>query len=384
MEPNVHTFKAYRFVIAAMMMALMATACSSDGGDTTESVEDGAADAEDTVDAATEAPAAASDSAVETDSAAETDSATETDGAADEVAGNVEAYDRLAIMAPADPGGGWDGTARAMSRVMEDVGLADSTVVTNVGGAGGTVGLAQLANETSEEFLMVSGLVMVGAIETNQSPISFDDVTPIARLTAEDEVLVVPAESEYTDLDSFVEAWKEQGGGFSITGGSAGGTDHIVAGLLAAEAGIPIEDVNYIAYSGGGESLAALLGNQVTAGISGVSEYAEQIAAGELIPLAVTGSEPVEGVDAPTMVEAGYDVELSNWRGVVAPGGISDEAKERLVGAVTQMHDSSEWNEQLETNGWSDFFLPGDEFDAYLDEEKVRIIGVLSELGLIE
>lgn len=308
---------------------------------------------------------------------------TTTEPTGTEAAADVEPFDRLSIMAPADPGGGWDGTARAMARVMEDTGLAGSTVVTNVGGAGGTVGLAQLANETSEEFLMVSGLVMVGAIETNQSEVTLDDVTPIARLTAEDEVLVVPAGSKYTDLDRFVEAWQDKGGAMTITGGSAGGTDHIVAGLLAAEAGIPIEEVNYIAYSGGGESLAALLGNQVDAGISGVSEYAEQIAAGDLVPLAVTGPERVDGIDAPTMTEAGYDVELSNWRGVVAPGSISPEAADRLVAVVTAMRDSAEWQEQLETNGWADFFLAGEEFASYLEEEETRITGVLTDLGLI-
>ncbi|HUG82975.1 MAG TPA: tripartite tricarboxylate transporter substrate-binding protein [Euzebya sp.] len=340
----------------------------------------GGADTGATTSVAEEEPAA--DPATEVEAGAD-DPATEAEEPAADPAAEVEPYGRLAIMAPADPGGGWDGTARAMARVIEDTGLAGSTVVTNVGGAGGTVGLAQLANETSEEFLMVSGLVMVGAIETNQSQATLEDVTPIARLTAEDEVLVVPADSEHTDLDSFVQAWQEQGGAVTITGGSAGGTDHIVAGLLAAEAGIPIEDVNYIAYSGGGESLAALLGSQVDAGISGVSEYAEQIAAGELVPLAVTGAERVDGIDAPTMTEAGYDVELSNWRAVVAPGSISPEAADRLVATMTAMRDSPEWQAQLETNGWSDVFLAGEEFATFLDEEVVRITAVLTDLGLI-
>ena len=290
---------------------------------------------------------------------------------------------RLQIMAPADPGGGWDSTARAMSAAMEGAGLAKSTTVTNVPGAGGTIGLAQLANERSEDFLMVMGLVMVGAIETSQSPITLDDVTPIARLTAEDEVIVMPAESPYQTIKDLGDDLKANGRKVAIAGGSAGGTDYILAGLLAKAAGASPSDVNYVAFSGGGESLAALLGNKVAAGISGVSEYAEQIKAGKLRALAVSGPERVEGVDTPTMKEGGYDVELINWRGVVAPKGLSAEATDRLVDVVTKLHDSAEWKAALTKNGWTDTFLAGDEFKTFIKEEQATTSTVLTDLGLV-
>ena len=248
---------------------------------------------------------------------------------------------RIQLMAPADPGGGWDGTARAMAASMEGAGLAKSTQVSNVPGAGGTIGLAQLANETSEDYLMVMGLVMVGAIETNESQATLDDVTPIARLTAEDEIIVVPDASPYETIQDLADDLAANGRDVAIAGGSAGGTDHIVAGLLTKAAGAAPEDLNYIAYSGGGETLAALLGNKVSAGISGVSEYAEQVKAGKLRALAVTGPERVDGIDAPTLTEAGFDIEFINWRGVVAPAGLSDAATDRLVDLVTEMHDSA-------------------------------------------
>uniref|UniRef100_UPI002B2710E5 Bug family tripartite tricarboxylate transporter substrate binding protein n=1 Tax=Nocardioides sp. TaxID=35761 RepID=UPI002B2710E5 len=277
---------------------------------------------------------------------------------------------RLELMAPADPGGGWDGTARAMAASMEGADLVSSTQVSNVPGSGGTIGLAQLANETSESYLMVMGLVMVGAIETNESSATLDDVTPIARLTAEDEIIVVPADSPYETIDDLAADLRTNGRDVAIAGGSAGGTDHIVAGLLADAAGAGPEDLNYIAFSGGGESLASLLGNKVSAGISGVSEYAEQVKAGSLRALAVTGPERVEGIDAPTLTEAGYDIEFINWRGVVAPAGISEEATDTLIDLVTDMHDSAEWGEALETNGWDDTFMTGDEFTAFIEEER--------------
>jgi len=297
--------------------------------------------------------------------------------------GAAKPVNRLQIMAPADPGGGWDSTARAMSQAFEGSGLAKQTTVTNVPGAGGTIGLAQLANERSEDFLMVMGLVMVGAIETNQSKNTLDDVTPIARLTAEDEVIVVPANSPYKTIKDLGDAMKSQGRKVAIAGGSAGGTDHIVAGLLAKAAGASPADLNYVAFSGGGESLAALLGNKVAAGISGVSEYAEQIKAGKLRALAVSGPKRVEGVDAPTITEGGYDVELTNWRGVVAPKGLDDDAKDRLIDVVTKLHDSAEWKEALTRNGWDDTFLAGDEFASFIKDEQETTSTVLRDLGLV-
>ena len=297
--------------------------------------------------------------------------------------GGVEPVGRLQVMAPADPGGGWDQTARAMAAAFEEEGLAKSVQVSNVGGAGGTVGLAELANERSEDFLMVMGLVMVGAIETNESQATLEDTTPIARLTAEDEIVVVPADSPYQTIDDLVSDMKQNGRAVSIAGGSAGGTDHILAALIAQAGDVPVEDLNYVAFSGGGESLAALLGGQVSAGISGVGEYAEQVEAGTLRALAVSGAERVEGIDAPTLTEAGFDVELTNWRGVVGPPNLSDEARQKLVDLVDALHSSQAWQDQLERNGWEDTYLSGDEFDAFLAEEQERVRGVLQDIGLV-
>jgi putative tricarboxylic transport membrane protein len=158
----------------------------------------------------------------------------------------------------------------------------------------------------------------------------------------------------------------------------------MLAGLIAQAAGVPVTNLNYIAFSGGGESLAALLGAQVSAGISGVAEYAEQIQAGELRALAVSGAQRVDGIDAPTLTEAGIAVELTNWRGVVGPPNLSDEAKTRLATLVDQLHNSPAWKEQLQRNGWTDAYLPGTEFDTFLSEEQTRVRGVLTELGLVQ
>jgi putative tricarboxylic transport membrane protein len=292
----------------------------------------------------------------------------------------------IAIMAPADPGGGWDSTARAMQTALTD-GVVDVNVeVYNVPGAAGTIGLAQLVeNNAGDPYqLMVMGLVMVGGIRTNNSETTLEDVTPIASLTSEQEAIVVPTDSPYETLEQLVEAWKANPTSISWGGGSAGGTDHILVGLLAQEAGVEPSGINYVPHSGGGEALNDILSGATTAGVSGVSEFTDSVEAGQLRWLAVSGESAPEGVDSPTITDAGFDVVLENWRGVVAPPDITDEQRDGIVQMITAMHDSDGWQQQLEDNGWSDFFKTGDEFGTFLDEERTRVEAVLQEIGLIE
>ncbi|WP_189158584.1 Bug family tripartite tricarboxylate transporter substrate binding protein [Lentzea pudingi] len=289
---------------------------------------------------------------------------------------------KLEIMAPADPGGGWDQTARSMQAAVSGAKLANSVQVSNVGGAGGTVGLQKLLNERSESFLMITGLVMVGAVETNASPARLEETTPIARLTAEDEVVVVPADSPHKTIDDLLAAVADKGKGVSITGGSAGGTDHILAGMLLKAKNIAPDKLNYVPYSGGGESLAALLGKKVDAGISGVGEYKEQIKAGKLRALGTSGPNPVPDLNVPTFKELG--VELINWRGVVAPASISAEAKTKLTKLVTDMHASQQWKDELSKKGWTDTFLTGAEFSTFMAKEIGRVKPALQDIGLVK
>ena len=300
----------------------------------------------------------------------------------------------LQIMAPASPGGGWDTTAREMASALGQGVTTQNVDVFNVPGAGGTVGLAELVNEHKgdDHFLMMMGLVMIGAIATNESPVSLENTTPIARLIAEYEVVVVPANSPYQTLGDLVAAFQADPGSIAWGGGSAGGTDHILVGLIAQAVGVDPTAINYIPFSGGGEALAAVLGGQVAAGVSGLGEWQQQIEAGELRALAISASSeggaaaaatPVTGTAIPTLQAQGVDVALANWRGIVAPPEISDEARQCMIAMVDQMHGSEAWSQVLAQNGWQDFYQTGDEFGAYLEEERERVDGVLRELGLI-
>jgi putative tricarboxylic transport membrane protein len=292
---------------------------------------------------------------------------------------------RLRIMAPASPGGGWDTTARVMQRVIQTSGVARNVQVFNVEGAGGVIGLGQLAREDDDALLMMMGLVMVGAVDTNDSTTRITDVTPIARLIGETELIVAAADAPFDDIAGFVQAWAADPAGTPIAGGSAGGTDQILAGLLAQAAGIDPALINYIPYSGGGESLSALLGGQVAAGISGTADYGPQVASGDLRGLAVSTAERNDQVpDVPTLVESGFEVELSNWRGVMARPGMSDAAREDLIQLVVDTHDSDEWQEALANNGWDDLMLVGDDYARFLAEEETRVREILVQIGLVQ
>lgn len=290
------------------------------------------------------------------------------------------------ILAPAAPGGGWDQTARTMQEVLQAEGISDSVQVQNVPGAGGTVGLAQFASSAigKADQLIVGGYVMVGAILTNASPVSLADVTPIARLTGEYEAIVVPTASEIQDINQLVEMLKADPGSVSWAGGSAGGADHIAVGLLANAADVDPTAINYIAYSGGGEALAAILGNQVTAGISSLGEFKPQADAGTLRILAVTSEERIEGVDAPTLTEVGLDVVLQNWRMVAAPAGLSPEDEAAIAADIETMAKSTAWQEALATKGWADTYLAGGAFRAQLEQETATTAAVLKDIGLVE
>ncbi|UXU75644.1 MULTISPECIES: Bug family tripartite tricarboxylate transporter substrate binding protein [unclassified Paracoccus (in: a-proteobacteria)] len=290
------------------------------------------------------------------------------------------------IIAPANPGGGWDQTARTMQTVMQEEGISKSVQVQNVPGAGGTIGLAQFAsqNKGNPDALIVGGYVMVGAILTNNSPVSLKDVTPIARLTGEYEAIVVPAASPIKDIQGLIDALKADPGAVSWAGGSAGGTDHIAVGLIAKAAGVDPTKINYIAYSGGGEALAAILGNQVTAGVSSLGEFEAQVKAGTLRLLATTAPAPIEGVEAPTLKEAGLDVELQNWRMVAAAPGLSDEQKAKISADIEKMVKSEAWQKQLADKGWMDTYLAGPEFDAQLEEDVEATSAILKDIGLVK
>jgi putative tricarboxylic transport membrane protein len=296
---------------------------------------------------------------------------------------HAQSVPQLRLIAPAAPGGGWDQTARVMQQALQREGLVRLAPVENIPGAAGTIGLARFigAERGRGDVLMVSGLIMLGGIVTHRSPVTLGDVVPIARLTGEYEVIAVPAASPFRSLQDLITAFKAQPGSISWGGGSAGGSDQILTGLVADAVGVDPKRVNYIAFSGGGESMSAILGGTVSAGINGFAEFAPQLEAGTLRALAITSAERLPGVDIPTLREQGVDVEFENWRSLVAPPGISVADRTRLEGLIRSMVRSPSWQESLARYRWLDRYLDGDGFAQFVDAEEARVRSILKKLG---
>lgn len=290
----------------------------------------------------------------------------------------------LRILVPNTPGGGYDTTARVAAKVMEETDIAANPEVFNLAGAGGTVGLARIVNESGNGNLaMLMGLGVVGASYTNDTDAKLTDTTPIAKLIEEPGAIMVSKDSEFKTIDDLVEAWKKDPGSISVGGGSSpGGPDHLLPMQLAQTVGIDPTKVNFVSYDDGGDLLPAILGNKVDVAASGAGEYMQQIEKGEIRVLATSGEERLENVDAPTFIESGIDLNFTNWRGVVAPQEISEADKEKWITALTTMHESDAWKQALETNGWTDAFITGDEFSSFLTEQDQRVADVLKALGL--
>jgi putative tricarboxylic transport membrane protein len=293
-------------------------------------------------------------------------------------------FDTINMFVPAAPGGGWDGTARAIERSAKAAGLVGNMQFENVGGAGGMVGLPRFVNQRKGQgnSLMVGGSVMVGAAIANKSPVTMKDVTPIARLTEEAGVVVVPASGKIKTWKELTDALKANPKAVSVAGGSAGGTDHLILGLMIKALGRNPREAAYVAFAGGGPANAAILGGQVVAGISGYSEFEEQIKAGKMIALATSGNRRIPGVNVPTMTELGLNVTMANWRGVFAAPGISNAQREGLINFMTAVVKSEGWQKELETRKWTDVFMTELPFQRELASDITKTEAVMKDLGL--
>ena len=288
----------------------------------------------------------------------------------------------LKMMIPANPGGGWDQTGRGLAAAMQSGKLVSSVQFDNKGGAAGIIGLAQFANASKGDphAVMIGGMVMVGGIILGKSAVNLSQVTPIARLTSEWEVVVVPAASPIKSMTDLVKMLKENPGKVSWGGGSAGGTDHILAGLIARAVGVDAARVNYVPFKGGGEAIAAILGGHVTVGVSGIGEFAEQVKAGKMRALAQSSPTKLDGI--PSLKEQGIDVELGNWRGIFGAPGITPQQRDDLVKLVKDATETPAWKATLDKLGWTPVFLGGDDYRKFIDEDTKRVSAIIESLGL--
>jgi len=295
---------------------------------------------------------------------------------------HAQAIGTLKMMIPANPGGGWDQTGRTLGAAMQSAKAVQNVQFENKGGAAGAIGLAQFINGAKGDpnAVMMGGMVMVGGIVLNRSAVNLTMVTPLARLTSEYLVVVVPAKSPYKTLAELLAAFRADPGKISWHGGSAGGSDHILAGLIARAAGVDPTKVNYVAAKGGGDAVANIVGGHVTVGISGLGEFAEHIKGGRMRALAVSAPTAQDGI--PSLKQLGYEVVLGNWRGIFGAPGITTAQRDALIAAIRAGVDSAAWKETLAKFGWESVFLAGDAFKTFVEEDTQRITGIMARLGL--
>jgi putative tricarboxylic transport membrane protein len=296
---------------------------------------------------------------------------------------SARAAANLKMMIPANPGGGWDTTGRALGKALQDAKVADSVTYDNKGGAAGALGLAQFVNGSKGDpnALMVMGAVMLGGIITGKPPVNLSQATPIARLTSEYNVFVLPANSPLKTMADVVAQLKKDPGSVKWGGGSRGSTEHIAAAMIAQKVGVDPSKINYVAFRGGGEATAAILGGNVTVGGSGYSEFAEYIKAGKMKPIAVTSAQRLNGV--PTLKEQGIDVEIGNWRGVYGAPGITAAQRKALTDMVLAATKSKSWKESLEKNDWTPALLAGPAFDKFVDDEFASLRATMVKSGMV-
>ncbi len=296
----------------------------------------------------------------------------------------AQASANIKMMIPANPGGGWDNTGRALGKALQEAGAA-SVSYDNKGGAAGAIGLAQFANASRGDpnALMVMGAVMLGGLITGKPPVGLDKVTPLARLTSEYNVFVLPSNSPLKTMKDVVEQLKKDPGSVKWGGGSRGATEHIAAAMLARDVGVDPAKINYVAFRGGGEATAAILGGNVTIGGSGYSEFAEYIAAGKMKAIAVTSEQRLKGIDVPTMKEQGYNVVIGNWRGVYGAAGISAEQRKALTDLIIKASRTKAWAEALEKNAWTPAPLQGEAFAKFVDDEFASLRAIMAKSGMI-
>ena len=298
---------------------------------------------------------------------------------------SARAAANLKMMIPANPGGGWDTTGRALGKALQDAGVASAVTYENKGGAAGAIGLAQFVNASKGDgnALMVMGAVMLGGIITGKPPVSVTQATPLARLTSEYNVFVVPENSPLKSMKDVVEQMKKDPGSVKWGGGSRGATEHIAAAMLAREVGVDAARINYVPFRGGGEAVAAILGGNVTVGSSGYSEFQQYIESGKMKAIAVTSATRLKGINIPTMKEQGYNVEIGNWRGVYGAPGISDAQRKELVDMIVKATKSKAWAEALEKNNWTPALLVGKEFEDFVDREFAGLRAIMVKAGMV-
>lgn len=254
----------------------------------------------------------------------------------------------------------------------------------NVPGGGGTVGLARFLTEDSDDAVLVTGLTMLDASFVHRAAVGLDQLTPIARLTAEYFVVAVPASSPYRTIDELRVAALEDGAKIAWAGGPVGGVDHVAAVLFGKAIDADPSRLVYVPFLTSQEAATATAEGRVSSTILSSGDLAAEAKAGRVRLLGVAAPSRISSVDAPALSDSGIALELANWRGLLARPGLPDEKRALLVEQAESVARSAAWRELLDQKGWQDAFLAPDAFGAFIRSEQSRVKAALKAAGLLK
>jgi putative tricarboxylic transport membrane protein len=292
----------------------------------------------------------------------------------------------LELVAPANPGGGWDALARTMNRTLEIEKLYPQPMsVLNKPGGGGAVGLAYIFQKKGDDYELVvfSPPLIINTLNKTFTQ-NYKELTPLAKLITDYQIFIVKADSPYKTFKDLLDALKKNPGAVKFAGGSSPGSmDHLAFCKVAQLAGINPKELSYVAFSGGGEAITTLLGGNVAFVSSGIGESLAQIQAGTVRALAVTSPERLSGPmkDVPTLKEAGINTTYEVWRGVFGAPGMSKEAQAWWAKTLKTMVGTKTWKESLEKLQWLDAYAGSEDFTKFLADEQKSYQELMVTLG---
>jgi putative tricarboxylic transport membrane protein len=296
----------------------------------------------------------------------------------------------IVFVAPSGAGGGWDLTARAITKVLDETNLVKQTMtVENKPGGGGAVFMAEYATQDKNNdyklFVNSPPIIINNLKAEGNSPFGYKDTTPLAQLTKDFGAIVVKADSKFQSLSQLLETIKQNPKSVTVAGGSAPGSmDHLIAILPIYKSGIDPKVVKYVSYDGGGEAIAALLGGNADVIATDASSVGEYVKAGKVRVLAISAPERLGGAlkDVPTMKELGIDAEFTIWRGVFGPKQMSADAKKFWEDTFQKLSEHEKWKEELTKQGWEPEYKGSKEFTQFLQEQEQQISDMLKSLGM--
>ncbi|WP_145941492.1 tripartite tricarboxylate transporter substrate binding protein [Corynebacterium glyciniphilum] len=297
--------------------------------------------------------------------------------------GGTDVRSNLSLIAPAAAGGGWDTFQRELQQTLRTNGIVNNVQVVNVPGAGGTIGVGVLAQQPEANNLMVGGSGHITAQVQFGTPSKIQDVTPVAKVLEEYDIIAVPADSPLESMADVSEAWTQDPRSLAWTGG--GSFDQLVMTDIALELGVPASETTYIPSDGGGEAIQALLNGTADVTAGGFADIYPQVESGRLRVLGVVAEDRLSGtpeIEAiPTLTEQGIDVTITNWRALFAPPSATREDIEELRELVAEAVETPEWRATVERNFWREAPMQGEELDQYIQDETDRITTLFEEMG---